>query len=39
MRATDAGLNEPIDISDEIAIAEGDADLKKARAFCKIQTR
>ncbi|TFB74134.1 hypothetical protein E3O06_07415 [Cryobacterium glaciale] len=39
MRATDAGLNEPIDITDEIAIAEGDVDLKKAQAFCKIQTR
>jgi hypothetical protein len=39
MRATDAGLNEPINIIGEAAIAEGDADLKTAQAFCKIQTR
>ena len=38
-RATDAGLDEPIDITAEITIAEADADLKTAQAFCKIQTR
>lgn len=39
MRATDAGLDEPINITDDIAIAERDADLKTAQEFCKIQTR
>ncbi len=39
MRATDAGLNEPISIIAEIGIAERDADLKTAQEFCKIQTR
>ena len=39
MRATDAGLNEPISITDEIGIAEHDTDLKTAQEFCKIQTR
>ena len=39
MRATDAGLDEPINITDEIAIAERDPDLKTAQEFCKIQTR
>ncbi|RJT91533.1 hypothetical protein D6T64_01705 [Cryobacterium melibiosiphilum] len=39
MRATDAGLNEPISIIAEIGIAERDTDLKTAQEFCKIQTR
>ncbi|TFC63804.1 hypothetical protein [Cryobacterium sp. TMT2-4] len=39
MRATDAGLDEPVEITDETAIQESDVDLKKAQAFCKIQTR
>jgi hypothetical protein len=39
MRATDAGLDEPVDIIDEATIDENDADLKTAQEFCKIQTR
>ncbi|MBK5239070.1 MAG: hypothetical protein JJE28_08200 [Actinomycetales bacterium] len=39
IRATDVGLDEPINIIGETAIAERDADLKTAQAFCKIQTR
>jgi hypothetical protein len=39
MRATDAGLDEPVAVVDEVAINEGDADLKTAQRLCKIQTR
>jgi hypothetical protein len=39
MRATDAGLNEPVTVSDEASINEHDVDLKTAQEFCKIQTR
>ena len=39
MRATDAGVDEPIDIIAEEPIDETDEDLKTAQKFCKIQTR
>jgi hypothetical protein len=39
MRATDAGLDEPITVIDEAPINEHDADLNTAQEFCKIQTR
>lgn len=39
MRATDAGLNEPVAVTDETPIDEDDADLKIAQEFCKIQAR
>lgn len=39
MRATDAGLDEPVAVTDEAPIDEDDADLKIAQEFCKIQTR
>lgn len=39
MRATDAGLDEPITIFDEAAIDENDVDLTIAQEYCKIQAR
>lgn len=39
MRATDAGVVEPVTVTDQIAIGETDADLKAAQGLCKIQTR
>lgn len=39
MRATDAGLDEPITVTEESAISEGDDDLKIVQEFCKIRTR
>ncbi|QNE48620.1 hypothetical protein F1C58_16295 (plasmid) [Glaciihabitans sp. INWT7] len=39
MRATDAGLDEPVTILEEEAIVESDVDLKMAQEICKIQTR
>jgi len=39
MRATDAGLNEPVTVTDEASINEHDVDLMTAQEFCKIQTR
>jgi hypothetical protein len=39
MRATDAGIDEPVTITDEIAVDQRDTDLMTAQEFCKIQTR
>ena len=39
MRATDAGLDEPINVTDEIASSERDPDLKTAQEHCKTQPR
>ena len=39
MRATDAGVIEPIDIVDEAAIVDDDPDLRTAQAYCKIRSR
>jgi hypothetical protein len=39
MRATDAGLPEPVVVSDQPAIDERDPDLLAAQRLCKIQTR
>lgn len=39
MRATDAGLDEPVTVTHEAAIDEHDAELGTAQELCKIQTR
>jgi hypothetical protein len=39
MRATDAGLDEPVTVTDEAPIDEDDTDLNLAQKLCKIKTR
>jgi len=39
MRATDAGLTEPVTVTDEAPIDEDDPDLNIAQQLCKIKTR
>jgi hypothetical protein len=39
MRATDAGLIEPVTVTDEAPIDEDDPDLNLAQELCKIKTR
>jgi hypothetical protein len=39
MRATDAGLIEPVTVTDEAPIDEDDTDLNLAQELCKIKTR
>ncbi len=39
MRATDAGLSEPVAVVGEASIDEGDTDLETAQRFCKVRTR
>jgi hypothetical protein len=39
MRATDAGLHEPVTVLEETPIDADDTDLELAQQFCKIRTR
>jgi hypothetical protein len=39
MRATDAGVDEPIDVIGEDPIDDNDEDLTAVQGFCRIQTR